>query len=143
MKFRDNLLPINDKSQWRVHLKHRSSRPEVFYKKPVLKSLAKFTGKHLCQSLFFNNVADLRSATLLKKRLWHRCFPVNFAIFLRRPILQSTSGRVLLEATDNRCNVVSNSKWVQANQNLATIPKLLPKTLLLYKNLRTNIQTIA
>ena len=25
-------------------------------------------------------VADLRLATLLKKRLWHRCFPVNFAI---------------------------------------------------------------
>ena len=25
----------------------------------------------------------LRPATLLKKRLWHRCFPVNFAKFLR------------------------------------------------------------
>ena len=24
-------------------------------------------------------------ATLLKKRLWHRCFPVNFAKFLRTP----------------------------------------------------------
>ena len=27
---------------------------------------------------FFNKVAGLRSATLLKKRLWHRCFPVDF-----------------------------------------------------------------
>ena len=27
----------------------------------------------------------LRSATLLKKRLWHRCFPRNFAKFLRTP----------------------------------------------------------
>ena len=26
-----------------------------------------------------------RPATLLKKRLWHRCFPVNFAKFLRAP----------------------------------------------------------
>ena len=26
-----------------------------------------------------------RSATLSKKRLWHRCFPVNFAKFLRTP----------------------------------------------------------
>ena len=43
----------------------------------------KFTGKYLCQSLFFNKVVGLRSATLLKKRLWHRCFPVNFAKFLR------------------------------------------------------------
>ena len=29
----------------------------------------------------------LRPATLLKKRLWHRCFPVNFAKFLRTPFL--------------------------------------------------------
>ena len=41
-------------------LKHRSSRPEVFCKKSVLRNFAKFTGKHLCQSLFFNKVADLR-----------------------------------------------------------------------------------
>ena len=26
-------------------------------------------------------------ATLLKKKLWHRCFPVNFAKYLRTPIL--------------------------------------------------------
>ena len=63
----------------------RSSRPEVFCKKGVLRNFAKFTGKHLCQSLFFNKVAGLRSATLLKKRLWHRCFPVNFAKFLGTP----------------------------------------------------------
>ena len=36
------------------------------------------------------------SATLLKKRLWHRCFPVNFAKFLRTPFSQNTSGRLLL-----------------------------------------------
>ena len=34
----------------------RSSRPEVFCKKVVLRSFTKFTGKHLCQSLFFNKV---------------------------------------------------------------------------------------
>ena len=37
------------------------------------------------QGLFFNKVAGLRLATLLKKRLWHRCLPVNFATFLRTP----------------------------------------------------------
>ena len=52
-------------------------------KKGVLRNFAKFTGKHLCQSLFLNKVAGLKPATLLKKRLWHRCFPVNFAKFLR------------------------------------------------------------
>ena len=44
----------------------------------------------------FNKVAGLRSATLLKKRLWHRCFPVNFAKFQRTPFLQNASGRLLL-----------------------------------------------
>ena len=52
----------------------------------------KFTGKHLCQSLFFNKVAGLRP--LLKN--WHRCFPVNFAKFLRTPFLQNSSGRLFL-----------------------------------------------
>ena len=33
----------------------RSSRPEVFCKKGVLKNFAKFTGKRLCQSLFLKN----------------------------------------------------------------------------------------
>ena len=31
--------------------------PGSFYKKGVLKNFAKLTGKHLCQSLFFNKVA--------------------------------------------------------------------------------------
>ena len=34
----------------------RSSRPEVFCKEGVLRNLAKFTGKHLCQRLFFNKL---------------------------------------------------------------------------------------
>ena len=38
----------------------------------------------------------MRPATLLKKRLWHRHFLVNFVKFLRTPFLQNTSGRLLL-----------------------------------------------
>ena len=34
----------------------------------------------------------LRPAILLKKRLWHTCFPVNFAKFLRTPFLKRISG---------------------------------------------------
>ena len=40
----------------------------------------------------------LRLATLLKKRLCHKCFPVNFVKFLRTPFLQNTSGRLLLKS---------------------------------------------
>ena len=34
---------------------------------------------------FFNKIAGLRPATVLKKGLWHMCFPVNFAKFVRIP----------------------------------------------------------
>ena len=51
----------------------------MFCKKGVLRNFTKFTGKHLYQSLIFNKVACVRPATLIKKRLWHKCFPVNFA----------------------------------------------------------------
>ena len=67
--------------------------PKVLHAKPnkiqkqlsggVFRNFAKFTGKHLCQSLFFIKVAGLRPVTILKKRLWHRCFLVNFANILR------------------------------------------------------------
>ena len=57
----------------------RTSRLEVFCKKGVLRNFVKFTGKYLCQSLFFNKVPGL------KKRLWHSFFPVNFVKFLRTP----------------------------------------------------------
>ena len=57
---------------------NRSSRPEVVCKNGVLKHFLKFKGKHLCHSLFFNKVAGLKPATLLKKRLvqvisWNIC----------------------------------------------------------------------
>ena len=57
-------------------------RSEVFFRKGVFKNFAKSTGKHLCQNLYFNKVAGLRS---LKKRLWNRCFHVNFVKVLRTP----------------------------------------------------------
>ena len=46
---------------------YRSSHPEVFCKKGVLSNFAKFTGKHLFQCFFFNEVAGLRPVTLLKR----------------------------------------------------------------------------
>ena len=38
-------------------IKNGSGRLEVFCEKGVLRNVAKFTEKHLCQSLFFNKVA--------------------------------------------------------------------------------------
>ena len=39
----------------------------------------------------FKKIASLRPVTLLKKGLWHRCFPVDFAKLLRTPFLQNSS----------------------------------------------------
>ena len=74
---------------------YRRSRQRYYVKKGVLKNFVKFTGEYLCQSFFFNKVAGLEPATLLKETLWHRCFPVSFATFLRALFLKNTSGRLL------------------------------------------------
>ena len=75
---------------WKYSTKAESgngnSHQRCSVKKGILQKFAKFTGKHLCQSLLYNKVAGLRPATLLRKRLWHRCFPVNFAKFLTTPL---------------------------------------------------------
>ena len=61
----------------------RSSQQSCPVRKGVLQNFAKFTGNRLGQSLFLNKDAGLKLATLLKKRVWHSWFPVNFAKFLR------------------------------------------------------------
>ena len=102
--FHDLLLFENERHKSVSCVDFRSSRPEVFYKKRVLRDFAKFTGKHLCQSLFFDKVA-------VKRRLWHRCFPVDFATFLIckiAPFLQSISRGCFHSFTDSRiCNFVA------------------------------------
>ena len=80
--------------------------PDVFYKKGVLKNFAKFIGKHLCQSLSFNKFAGRRPAALLKERLWHKCFPVNFAKILRTPFFTKhlwTTASVFIAEIVARC----------------------------------------
>ena len=43
----------------------RSSCPEVFCKNGARRNFAKFTGKHLCRSLFFHKVAGLYRTPLM------------------------------------------------------------------------------
>ena len=93
MSFRNLSVKLFIFNLWRsilISVELRSSRSEVFCEKGLLNNFAKFTGKHKCQSLSFNKVARLRPATFLKKRLWYKCFPVNFAEFLRTSIFYRT-----------------------------------------------------
>ena len=91
-----------------LHAFVRSSRPDVLCKKGILRNFGKFIEKHMCQKLFFNKVAGLRPATLLKKSLCHRCFSVNFAKFL-----QSTSGGCF-------CFLKSRKNFLVKHQEAAT-----------------------
>ena len=69
---------------------------------------------------FFNKLADLRFATLLKKRLWHRCFPVNFAKLLRTPFLQNISGQLLLNNGTSKKTKI-NPKGMKPVIHLVTV----------------------
>ena len=77
---------------------YRSSQQRCSMKK-VLLWASRNSQENTCAgvSIFIKSQAwGLRPATLLKKKLWHRHFPVDFAIFLRTAYLQNTSGRLLL-----------------------------------------------
>ena len=90
----------------------RSSHRRCSVKIDVLRNFTKFTGTHLCQSLFFNKVVDLRLATLLKKRLWHRCFcEISEKIFFTEHVwtTASTAGQLDVKLR-SRCEVLLPSE---------------------------------
>ena len=77
----------------------------MFYKKGIFKNFTKFTGKTCAR------------VSLLKKRLWHRRFPVSFVKFLRAPFLTEHLWWLLLIrqmdkghiwAIENNCFLVYN-----------------------------------
>ena len=99
---------------WKYSLNDRSSHRRCSVRKGVLRNFTTFAGKRLCQSHFFIKLQawgmiklpekkclylwfKCVSASVLKKRIWHRCFPVNFVKFLKTPFLQNTPGRLLLK----------------------------------------------
>ena len=59
---------------------------------------------------FADPLEAVRPETLFKKRLWHSCFPVNFAKILKTRFLQNTSGRLLLNNMIATSMFSSNTK---------------------------------
>ena len=92
----------------------------MFFKKCVLKDFAKFTGKQLYQSLFFNKVADLILLTLLKRRLRHRYFPKNFARFLRAPSDKAIMKRSKQETNYFNHSILENRSKYKICENLCS-----------------------
>ena len=60
--------------------KLRSSRPELFCEKGLLKNFAKFRGKHLCQSLLLNKVV---ACNFIKKETLAQVFSCGFCEIFR------------------------------------------------------------
>ena len=73
--------PKQNKATNKLHV--RSSRPEVFLGKGVLKICNKFTGENLCQSV-------------IQKICFANCSPVNLQHIFQTLFPKNTSGRLLL-----------------------------------------------
>ena len=80
----------------------------------------------------------MEPATLLKKRLWHWCFPVNFVKFLRTPFRIEHLWRLLLKNGHNSKSEkligetiriwVSVSLWVRETNNLESVSSWVRET---------------
>ena len=70
----------------------RSSRPEVFLGKGVLKICSKFTGEHPCRNAISINL----QSNFIEIALRHVCSPVNLQHIFRTPFPRNTSGWLLL-----------------------------------------------
>ena len=69
--------------------KSQKQPSQMFFKIGVLKNLEIFTGKHLCLSFPLIKLQAL-AWNIIKKRLQHRCFPLNIAKFLRTTFFYKT-----------------------------------------------------
>ena len=67
--------------------------PEVFYENGSLKDFAKFTGKHLHLSLFFDKTAVDNYSTEPQRLKY---FPINIKNFFKATCLWNTSRQLLL-----------------------------------------------
>ena len=65
----------------------RSSHSEVFYKKAVLRNFTKFTGKHLCQSLFINACNFAKKETLAQVFFCEFCKISKNTFSFRTPLV--------------------------------------------------------
>ena len=103
------------------HILDRSSHRMCSVRKGVLRNFAKVTGKYLCQSPFFN---------FIKKRLWHRCLPVNFAKYSRTSFLQNTSRRLPLLRVNSVSDHYARSFYIKVFLWIIVLWTLVPSKIL-------------
>ena len=72
---------------------YRSSHPEVFLGKGVLKICGKFTGEHPCRIV----ISIKLLCNFIEIELQHGCSPINLLPILRTPFPKNTFGGLLLQ----------------------------------------------
>ena len=93
-KFHFKVMLVLFKKKQVFYFIFRSSHRRCSVKKTFLEILQNSQENTYTRVSFW--IKYLRSATLLKKRLWPRRFLMEFAEFLRTPFSQNTTGRLLL-----------------------------------------------
>ena len=58
--------------------------PEVYYQKT-----SQYSQENTLSKSLLNKVVDRKACNFIKKRLQHRCFPVNIGKFFKKPILKN------------------------------------------------------
>ena len=81
----------------------RSSHQRCSIKIGVLKILQN-SQENICARVSYSIQLQKKK----KKRLWHRCFSVNFVKFLRMSFLRNTSGRLLLKRGESELELHEN-----------------------------------
>ena len=87
---------------------------DVFCKKGVMKKLGKIQRTTSVLESLFNKFATRWFATLLKKKLLHTYFLLNFAKIFVTPFLQNTSGRLL------QCSLLKNHVKIRVIRTAST-----------------------
>ena len=79
----------NSSSVKRLHTLQKITQANVFSKQ-ISEATVRRCSSTLTQSLLFDRVAGLKPETLLKKRSWHGCFPVNFCEIFKKTFFYRT-----------------------------------------------------
>ena len=77
----------------KLNKKYRSSHPDVFLRKGVLKICSKVTGEHPCRSV----ISIKLLCNFIEIALRHRCSPVNLLRIFKTPFPKNISGWLLLK----------------------------------------------
>ena len=88
----------------------RTSRLQMFFEIGVFKVCNIHRKTPVLESLF-SKVTRLKICKFIKKRLQHRCFPVNTANFLRKLHLKNTTGGCFCTWNSTGIRLLKSGNW--------------------------------